>query len=474
MKRLKLIRELFPLTKGYRTTYFLNFFLVIISGIMKISTPFFVLQVFDVAITKLRFDSLIFYTMLIVITTAIGSICEILYQRNISKFNRTLVIKLRSRCFEHINKLSGNFMSNYNSGDLFTTMYRDIEEIPSILTTSLFNFVSNLITVIGLAFFLITLQFDLLLILIAFQIILYLAQRFYNKKIEQVTISIRNAIGKLNSSAQEMIGNLFSFSEGGLKEFFQKKHNKLETDYAKANIKGGYTIALNHSVLNFINAVTIAVLLGYGGYKVIIGSLSYGGLVTFNLMHLLFRLWDCISGSITVDGIDIKDFDIDCLRGQISIVSQNIFLLNDTIYNNIVLGKEITDEELQHILVQAGLHEFINTLPNKLETVVGENGIKLSGGEKQRISIARALLKKNPILIFDEATSMLDNETEEKIISILLDSFKDTTIILIAHRLSTVKNANTIYVLNNGTIMEHGNHDQLLEQKGIYYHLYNI
>lgn len=127
---------------------------------------------------------------------------------------------------------------------------------------------SNLITVIGLAFFLITLQFDLLLILIAFQIILYLAQRFYNKKIEQVTISIRNAIGKLNSSAQEMIGNLFSFSEGGLKEFFQKKHNKLETDYAKANIKGGYTIALNHSVLNFINAVTIAVLLGYGGYMI--------------------------------------------------------------------------------------------------------------------------------------------------------------------------------------------------------------
>ncbi len=156
-------------------------------------------------------------------------------------------------------------------------------------------------------------------------------------------------------------------------------------------------------------------------------------------------------------GVDLFHFDSD-----------------EAIYNNIVLGKEITDEELQHILVQAGLHEFINTLPNKLETVVGENGIKLSGGEKQRISIARALLKKNPILIFDEATSMLDNETEEKIISILLDSFKDTTIILIAHRLSTVKNANTIYVLNNGTIMEHGNHDQLLEQKGIYYHLYNI
>ena len=288
MKRLRLIRELFPLINGHRIAYFLNFFLVIISGIMKILTPFFVLQVFDNAIARLRFDSLIFYTMLIVITTAIGSICEILYQRNISRFNRALVIKLRSRCFEHINKLSGNFMSNYNSGDLFTTMYSDIEEIPSILTTSLFNFVANLITVIGLVFFLITLQFDLLLILIAFQIVLYLAQKFYNKKLEQVTILIRNAIGKLNSSAQEMIGNLFSFSEGGLKEFFQRKHSKLEADYAKANIKGGYTIAFNHSVLNFINAITVAVLLGYGGYKVIIGSLSYGGLVTFNLYSQRF------------------------------------------------------------------------------------------------------------------------------------------------------------------------------------------
>ena len=129
---------------------------------------------------------------------------------------------------------------------------------------------------------------------------------------------------------------------------------------------------------------------------------------------------------------------------------------------------------MQDILKQAGLQEFISKLPNKLDTVVGENGIKLSGGEKQRISIARALFKKTPIIIFDEATSMLDNETEEKIISILLESFKNATIILIAHRLSTVKSANTIYVLNDGTIAERGNHDQLLRQKGVYYNLYNI
>jgi ATP-binding cassette subfamily B protein/subfamily B ATP-binding cassette protein MsbA len=531
-------------------------------------SPFLVLQVFDNAITGLKVDSLLFYTSLIVITTIISSGSEILYQWNISRFNRNLIVKLRTNCYEHIEKLSGNFMSNYNSGDLFTTMYRDIEEIPSILTTSLFSFLSNLITVIGLIFFLITLQFDLLLILLAFQIVLYVVQRLYNKKIAQVSEQIRFSIGALNSSAQEMIGNLFAFNEGGLKTFFKKKHNVLEADYAKVNIKGAYTITLNHSVLNFINSLTVAVLLCYGGYKVIIGTLSYGGLFTFNLysqrfmapilqlvdfnnnlttcsiawnrlqkllntkidigngtivkvlqgnikfkdvsffyedkkpvlhdismelkkgeihalvgpsgvgkttlIHLLFRLWDCKSGAITIDGINIKDLDLDCLHSQISIVSQNIFLLNETIYNNIVLGNDVTDEELDHILIQADIKGFINSLPDKLETVVGENGIKLSGGEKQRISIARALLNKSPILIFDEATSMLDNESEDKIITILLNSFKNTTIVLIAHRLSTVRNANIVYVLNNGTVVESGSHEQLLEQKGVYYNLYNI
>lgn len=568
MEKIKLIFELFHLTKGHRKLYVFSFFLVVLSSIMRILSPFLVLQVFDNAITDLKIDKLFFYTSLIVITTVISSVSEITYQRSISKFNRDLIIKLRSKCYNHIEKLSGDFMSNYNSGDLFTTMYRDIEEIPSILTTSLFNFISNLITVIGLIFFLITLQFDLLLILLAFQVILYFVQRHYNKKLAQVTQQIRHSIGSLNSSAQEMIGNLFAFTEGGLKTFFKKKHNDLEIDYAKVNIKGAYTVTLNHSVLCFINSLTIAVLLCYGGYKVILGTLSYGGLFTFNLysqrfmapilqlvdfnnnlticsiawnrlqkllnteitvengieiktvqgnisfdnvsffyedkkpvlhdvtmefkrgqihalvgpsgvgkttlMHLLFRLWDCKSGAITIDGTNIKDFDINCLHSQISIVSQNIFLLNDSIYNNIVLGNNVTDSELEHILIQADILEFINSLPDKLDTVAGENGIKLSGGEKQRISIARALLNKSPILIFDEATSMLDNETEDKIITILLNSFKDTTIVLIAHRLSTVRNANIVYVLNNGTVVESGSHEQLLDQKGVYYNLYNI
>lgn len=568
MKKIKMLKELFQLTEHYRIQYFLSFFLVFISSVMRVLSPFIVLKVFDNAITEMQIERLFSYSSLFILTTIIGSASEILYQYIISRFNRKMVLKLRKKCYEHINNLSGNYMSNYNSGDLFTTLYRDIEEIPSVLTTSLFNFISNLITVIGLIYFLVSLQFDLLIILISFQILLYFIQRYYNKKFKKTTENTRIAIGALNSSAQEMIANLFAFTEGALKRYFKKKHYDLENEYASKLINGSFILTLNNSILSLINSITVATILCYGGYKVILGSLTYGGLVTFNLysqrfmgpilqlvqfnnsltscsiswsrlnnlldikttvingtrieklkghiifdnvsflyedkksilhnismefktgrtyaivgpsgagkttlMHLLFRLWDCNEGKITVDNINIKDLDIDCLRSQISIVSQNIFLLNDSIYNNIVLENGVSTNELYDILVQADIYDFINSLPQKLDTIVGENGIKLSGGEKQRISIARALLRKSPILIFDEATSMLDNETEDKIISILLESFKDITVILIAHRLSTVKNASLIYVLDNGTFIECGTHDELLKMGGFYYNLYNI
>ena len=192
------------------------------------------------------------------------------------------------------------------------------------------------------------------------------------------------------------------------------------------------------------------------------------------LIHLLYRLWDVEQGKISINGKDIKRIEIEYLRKQISIVSQNIFLLDDSIYNNIVLGQAITQEELEVVLKEAELDVFIENLPNKLNTMVGENGIKLSGGEKQRISIARALIRKSPLLVFDEATSMLDNDTEDKIISILLKSFRDRTIILIAHRLSTVKNADIIYVIDNGHVGESGTHEELLHIGGLYAELYNI
>lgn len=562
------MKELLFLVKGLKKQYFLSLALILVSSLSRILIPFLVLRIFDDAISNNNIQSLMFNTMLMVCATIISSCSEVAYQYIVSRFNRKLVLSLRARCYSHVENMSGSYLTDYNSGDLFTILYRDIEEIPSILTSSFFGFISNFITVVGLIFFLITLQFDLLIILIVFQIILYLVQNRFSNKIENATKHTRASIGALNSSAQEILGHLFAFTEGGLKVFFKKKHEVLEKDYADKYIYGSYVLTLNHSVLNLINSITVASILLYGGYKVIIGALTYGGLVSFNLysqrfmgpmtqlvdfkndlascsiawsrlkelldtkdevisgiskvaiqgnisfknvsfsyndkaailknisldfkrgkihalvgpsgvgkttlIHLLYRLWDVQQGEITIDGENIKSFDIDCLRNQISIVSQNIFLLNDSIYNNIVLDNDVDPDELNEILHKADIYNFIDSLPNKLETIAGENGIKLSGGEKQRISIARALLKKSPILIFDEATSMLDNETEDKIISILLNSFENITIILIAHRLSTVKSADVLYVLNQGEVIETGNHEELLNTMGFYYSLYNI
>ena len=158
----------------------------------------------------------------------------------------------------------------------------------------------------------------------------------------------------------------------------------------------------------------------------------------------------------------------------IGIVTQQTFLFNDTIKNNIIYGnKETTKEEVKNAIKTANIDELISKLPDGLNTVVGENGIKLSGGEKQRISIARAIIKNPDILILDEATASLDSESERKVHKAIDNIIKDRTVIIIAHRLSTIKNSNKIIVINNGELIEQGTHEELIQLKGKYKQLFD-
>ena len=164
---------------------------------------------------------------------------------------------------------------------------------------------------------------------------------------------------------------------------------------------------------------------------------------------------------------------IENLRKRISIVSQNIFLVDDSILNNILLDDDSPDLlRAENALKQAKIWKYINSLEQGWNTNIGENGICLSGGEKQRLAIARAIYRESDIIIFDEATSMLDNETENSIVKNILNVFDKSTIIMIAHRLTTIKNADKIFVLNKGEIIEEGTHEELLIKKGFYYNLY--
>jgi ATP-binding cassette subfamily B protein len=193
------------------------------------------------------------------------------------------------------------------------------------------------------------------------------------------------------------------------------------------------------------------------------------------LVKLLLRLYEVQGGTITLDSIDLRQLRLKDLRGAIGLVSQDVFLFHGTVRENIAYGTfDATHAEVMAAAEIAEAHEFISQLPQGYDTIVGERGQKLSGGQQQRIAIARAILKNPPILILDEATSAVDNETEAAIQRSLEKITKNRTTIAIAHRLSTVRNADCIYVMEHGQLVEQGRHEQLLEQQGIYASLWRV
>jgi len=191
------------------------------------------------------------------------------------------------------------------------------------------------------------------------------------------------------------------------------------------------------------------------------------------ILNLIPRFYDAKSGDIIIDDQSIYGSTIESLRSEISMVSQETTLFDDTIKNNIKYGRqEATDEEVFKVAKLSYCDEFINNLPNKFDTLIGENGVRLSGGEKQRLSIARAMMKKSSIILLDEATSSLDSETESKIQDALQILTKNKTTIVIAHRLSTILNSNNIYVIDKGKIIANGSHKNLMVESELYKNFY--
>ena len=223
----------------------------------------------------------------------------------------------------------------------------------------------------------------------------------------------------------------------------------------------------NNTILEDINFEIIK------GQTIAIVGKSGAGKTT--LTDLLPRFYDPTDGDIFVDSLNLKDLALKDLRNLFGIVTQNVILFNDTIRNNIIQGNEnATDADIEKAIKSSNLEDLIDKLDHGLDTYIGENGVKLSGGEKQRLSIARALIKNPDILILDEATASLDSESEKKVHAAIDNLIIDRTVIIIAHRLSTIVNANKILVMDNGKIMNVGSHDELLISSEIYKKLYSL
>ena len=232
------------------------------------------------------------------------------------------------------------------------------------------------------------------------------------------------------------------------------------------NINFNYSTNLENKVLKNIN-----IKINGGKMTALVGQSGSG---KSTLLSLIPRIYDPKTGILEIDGQNIKEVNLFSLRKEISIVDQNVTLFDDTIFNNIKYAKpEANDDEIYEAAKLSMCSEFIDKLENKYQTLIGENGVRLSGGEKQRLSIARAFLKNSKIILLDEATSSLDSETEEKIQKALDKLTLNKTTVVIAHRLSTILNSDNIYVMEKGMVMDSGNHEELLTKSDTYKNYYN-
>lgn len=296
---------------------------------------------------------------------------------------------------------------------------------------------------------------------VAVGLIIYNFGNRYNNFVENVT-GFHELIKKFNLSATRIF-DIFEDKKYE-KEVFGEKHlNNIKGDFEFKNVSFKYN---KNNVLKNCNLKVKA-----NETVAFVGKSGSGKTTIFNL---LCKMYDNYEGTITIDDIDIKELDKNSIRGNITIVSQNPYIFNMSIKDNLKLVKQdLTDMEMKDACKMACLDDYIESLPNKYDTIVGEGGITLSGGQKQRLAIARAFVQKTEIILFDEATSALDNETQSKIQKAIDNLQKEYTILIIAHRLSTIQNADRILMLENGQIIAEGNHKQLLQNCKQYKELYD-
>ncbi len=481
-----------------------------------------------------------------------------------------VVARIRRDLFEKIHSLSLDFFHKRGTGELMSHVTNDVGQIQQ-LTGSLSNIVQYPLTILallGVAFYR---EWRLALIsLLIFPLVAMLMVKL-GKKTRKYSGRSQDRIGRLNSILQETISGARIVKAFGREKHELGRFEEQNSHYTRATIKSVRVQEMGPPFFELMGAIVFALVMWYGGSRVIAGtstpgtfisfitaillmyrpiskttalnnqiqqviaaasrvfevfdreptvkerpqaievkpfsegivfnnvSFSYGHemiLKNFNLtvrkgevlavvgisgvgkstlVNLIPRFYDVARGSIEIDGIDIREVTLESLRSQMAMVTQQTILFNDTIYNSIVYGNfEKRVEEIRQAAIDANADGFIQKLPQGYETFIGEQGVRLSGGQQQRIAIARALAKDAPILILDEATSSLDAESEREVQKALDRLMEGRTVFVIAHRLSTVRNADRIIVLCNGEIIESGSHSELIRYGGEYRRLYEL
>lgn len=563
------LKRIFALLSNYKKRTAIAIALLIIVVLTRLVSPYLTKILVDDVIKDGQIQKLANILILLVVLAIIRSVLIYIRSYMFEDISQNLIFDLRHNMYTHLQELPYEFYDNHRIGNIMSRMTGDLESIRNFFAGGAITIIENSIHFIGALIVIFSLNVKLASVVILITPLLAFVAWQFDKLIRPAFGEIREQDAVLNTRAQENISGVRVVKAFAREDYESERFATENRKQMEKNLQASYIWAKYFPFMDFLSSLSPVILLGFGGYMVIKGSISLGTLVAFtgymwmitnpmrmlgwlinmteqaissgekifyyldlgssikekkdavfpkdfaghiqfedvsfryrqndvlknidldvppgstiaimgatgagktSIVNLLGRFYDCSCGRIILDGIDIRDYKLKELRSQMGYVMQETFLFSETIKANIAFGR--VDAPMDEIIEAAKIaqaHDFIMEMPYGYDTIIGERGMGLSGGQKQRIAIARAILKQPKILILDDSTSSVDMETEYKIQKALKHVTHDMTTFIIAHRISSVKDADEIIVLDNGEIKERGTHKTLLDKKGLYYNMY--
>ncbi|MEH7445109.1 ABC transporter ATP-binding protein [Bacillus sp. JJ1122] len=557
----------------YKNLFLWSIFFMLIVTAITVIYPMILQQTIDEAVMGGRYELIPILAGGFVGFMVVKGVCTYIYQYTGDLFGIHSVYKLRNSLYEKLQFLSFRYYDNAKTGDLMSRLTADVEGFRFFLSFG-FSELIRFVLLIGISFsvmfyYSISLTFVTLATLPFLAVVVYK----FDKAVHPAFRGIRKSFGKLNTKVQENISGINTVKSLSRESYEIGRFNDSNGEYKDKYLFTSDIWAKYFPLMEFLGNISVVLLLGYGGYLVMNGSLKPGELVAFysllwyimwpimnlgfvvnlfsqskasgerlleileadaevdnkdgaieaeklsgdvqfcnvtlrygndenealydisfkarpgqtigligstgsgktSITQLMTRFYEPAEGQVLIDGRDIKEYSLRSLRSNIGIVLQESFLFSSSIKANISYGKpDATMDEIVDAAKRAQAHSFIMELPDGYDTILGERGMGLSGGQKQRIAIARAICINPSILVLDDATSAVDMETEFEIQKALLEVMKGRTTFIIAHRISSLKHADEILVLDNGSIAERGTHEQLIKNGGTYQKIYEI